>query len=264
MRIAVLSLAFLSATAMSLSSQTRPAPSVDPTVTAQGPRPLPGPVYETPGFTRAVANGTRTRTGAPGPKYWVQHPRYQIAATLDPIQNRVTGRETVVYVNHAPDALDRIAVHLRQNVFAPGVPRRQPVPITGGVTLSRVALDGRALVLEPRPAAVPITAPPEQPPQPGQYVVDGTVMWIPLGTPLKSGDSLRLEVNWSYSPAPAPADGREGHDGHVYFQGYWYPEIAVYDDVDGWVADPYLLEAELYMDHADYDVRLTVPRGWVV
>lgn len=264
MRIAVLSLAFLSATAMSLSSQTRPAPSVDPTVTAQGPRPLPGPVYETPGFTRAVANGTRTRTGAPGPKYWVQHPRYQIAATLDPIHNRVTGRETVVYVNHAPDALDRIAVHLRQNVFAPGVPRRQPVPITGGVTLSRVSLDGRALVLEPRPAAVPITAPPEQPPQPGQYVVDGTVMWIPLGTPLKSGDSLRLEVNWSYSPAPAPADGREGHDGHVYFQGYWYPEIAVYDDVDGWVADPYLLEAELYMDHADYDARLTVPRGWVV
>jgi len=249
---------------ISLAAQTRPAPSVDPAATAQGPRPLPGPIYETPGFTRAVTNGTRTRTGAPGPHYWVQHPRYQIAASLDPVRNRVTGRETVEYVNHSPDTLDRIAVHLRQNVFAPGVARRQPVPITGGVTLGRVAIDGRALVLEPRPAAVPITAPPEQPPQPGQYVVDGTVMWIPLGTALKSGDSLTLEVEWSYTPAPAPADGREGHDGHVYFQGYWYPEIAVYDDVDGWVADPYLLEAELYMDPADYDVRLTVPKGWVV
>ncbi|HZH40787.1 MAG TPA: M1 family metallopeptidase [Gemmatimonadales bacterium] len=264
MRIVSISLVFLAATAAALPAQTRPAPSVDPTATAQGPRPLPGPVYESPGFSRAVANGTRTRTGRPGPRYWVQHPRYQIAASLDPVRNRVSGRETVEYVNHAPDALDRIAVHLRQNVFAPGVPRRQQVPTTGGVTLSRVAVDGHALVLEPRPQAVPITAPPEQPPQPGQYVVDGTVMWIPLGTPLKSGDSLRLEVEWSYTPAPAPADGREGHDGHVYFQGYWYPEIAVYDDVDGWVADPYLLEAEFYMDPADYDVRLTVPKGWVV
>ena len=46
--------------------------------------------------------------------------------------------------------------------------------------------------------------------------------------------------------------------------GYWYPQVAVYDDVNGWVADPYLLEAEFYMDPADYDVRVTVPRGWVV
>lgn len=265
MRIVTIAIVSLTATAAGmLPAQTRPAPSVDPAATAQGPRPLPGPVYESPGFSRAVTNGTRTRTGTPGPKYWVQHPRYQIAASLDPLRNRVSGRETIEYVNHAPGALDRIAVHLRQNVFAPGVPRRQQVPTTGGVMLSRVAVDGHALVLEPRPQAVPITAPPEQPPQPGQYVVDGTVMWIPLGTPLPSGDSLRLEVDWSYAPAPAPADGREGHDGHVYFQGYWYPEIAVYDDVDGWVADPYLLEAEFYMDPADYDVRLTVPKGWVV
>ena len=46
--------------------------------------------------------------------------------------------------------------------------------------------------------------------------------------------------------------------------GYWYPQVAVYDDVNGWVADPYMLEAEFYMDPADYDVRVTMPRGWVV
>jgi hypothetical protein len=89
-------------------------------------------------------------------------------------------------------------------------------------------------------------------------------MWIPLAPPLLPGDSLRLEVAWSYTPPPAPADGREGHEDHVYFMGYWYPQIAVYDDVNGWVADPYLLEAEFYMDPADYAGRLTVPRGWVV
>jgi hypothetical protein len=46
--------------------------------------------------------------------------------------------------------------------------------------------------------------------------------------------------------------------------GYWYPQVAVYDDVNGWVTDPYLLEAEFYMDPADYDVRITVPHGWPV
>src|SRR3546814_1758623 len=29
-------------------------------------------------------------------------------------------------------------------------------------------------------------------------------------------------------------------------------------------SDPYLLEAEFYMDPADSDVSVTVPRGWVV
>ena len=227
-------------------AQTRVAPAVDPAATVAGPRPIPGPVYESAPFSRAVARGTRTRAGSPGPRYWVQHARYTIDATLDAARNRLEGEETVVYLNHSPDSLRQLAVHLRQNVFASGSPRREQVPITGGVTLSRVVVNGQPGAPEP------------------EYVVAGTVMWIRLATPLLPGDSLRLGVAWSYTPPPAPADGREGHEDHVYFMGYWYPQIAVYDDVDGWVADPYLLEAEFYMDPADYDVRLTVPRGWVV
>ena len=173
------------------------------------------------------------------------------------MRNRLTGSETVVYPNHSPDSLRVIAVYLRQNVFAPGVPRRDRVPITGGVTLGRVAVNGRPLTPE-------AAAQPDRLPEPGQFAVDGTVMWIALSRPLLPRDSLRLDVTWSYTPPPAPADGREGHEGHVYLMGYWYPQIAVYDDVDGWVTDPYLLEAELYMDPADYDVRVTVPQGWVV
>jgi hypothetical protein len=248
-----------------IRAQTRPAPAVDPAATASGPRPVPGPVYESAAFSRAVTRGSRTRVGIPGPHSWVQHARYTIDATLDVSRARLTGGETVVYQNHSPDSLRRLAVHLRQNVFAPGVARRQPVPITGGVTLGRVAVNGQEIVpTGDRNPAMPITAPPRRGPAAGQYAVDGTVLWIALPQPLLPGDSLRLQVAWSYTPPPAPADGREGHDGHVYFMGYWYPQIAVYDDVDGWVADPYLLEAEFYMDPADYDVRVTVPHGWVV
>jgi len=247
--------------AQDAAGQTRAAPPVDPT----GPRPIPSPVYESAAFSRAFARGTRTRSGVPGPAYWVQHPRYAITATLDPARARLDGRETVAYRNHSPDSLRQIAVYLRQNVFAAGSPRRDPAPITGGVTLGGVMVNGRAVLAAPPPnPAKPVTAPPRAGPAPDQYTVDGTVMWIALGHPLAPGDSLTLGCAWSYTPPPAPADGREGHDGHVFFMGYWYPQIAVYDDIDGWVTDPYLLEAEFYMDPADYDVRLTVPRGWVV
>jgi len=232
-----------------VAGQSVAAPVVDPAATVAGGRPIPGPVYETPDFSRAVARGTRTRTGLPGPRYWVQHARYRIDARLDVAASRLIGREQVTYLNHSPDTLRQLAVHLRQNVFAPGSARREPVPITGGVTLARVAAGGRVLSSARDGVG---------------YTVDGAVMWIRLPSPLLPGDSVSLEFSWSFTPPPSPSDGREGHEGHVWFLGYWYPQIAVYDDVHGWVADPYLNGAEFYMDPADYDVRITVPHGWVV
>jgi hypothetical protein len=249
------------------AAQTQPSVPLAPAATAAGGRPLPGPVYEIPGFTRAVERGTRTRNGRPGTDYWVQHARYSIDSRLDVITSRVSGHEHVVYLNNSPDTLRRIAVYLRQNAFAAGNPRRQAAPITGGVTLGAVVVEGQAIApLSNGVTAVPITAV-------GQtralarhgYTVDGTVMWIPLPSPLPPHDSANLEFSWSYVPPPSPSDGRQGREGHhVYFMGYWYPQVAVYDDVNGWVTDPYLLEAEFYMDPADYDVRVTVPHGWPV
>ncbi|HJQ52643.1 MAG TPA: M1 family metallopeptidase [Gemmatimonadaceae bacterium] len=197
----------------------------------------------------------------------MQHARYSIDAQLDSATDRVTGHERVVYLNNSPDTLRRLAIHLRQNAFAAGNPRRQAAPITGGVSLDRVVANGR--VVPPRPvgtSAVPITDVANQRlHDEGGYTVNGAVMWLPLASPLMPHDSVSLELGWSYVPPESPSDGRQGREGHrLYFMGYWYPQIAVYDDVHGWVADPYLLEAEFYMDHADYDVRLTVPRGWVI
>jgi len=256
----------LAAGRRSVCAQTLPSTAVDPAAAVRaGGRPLPGPLYESAAFTRAVQRGTRTRTGLPGPKAWVQHPRYDIDVRLDPAAGRVSGSERVVYRNFSPDTLRRLPVHLRQNVFAKGSPRNSAVPITGGIALSRVVVDGRAYTAEPpENPSLSVTESPPGAPDAGRYSVQGTVMWIALERPLVPGDSARLDMAWSYAPAPAPSDGREGHDGHVWFMGYWYPEIAVYDDVNGWVADPYLLEAEFYMDPADYDVRITVPHGWVV
>ncbi len=253
--------------AVPAAAQTQPSVPLAPATTAEGARPVPGSVYEIPGFTRAVERGTRVRTGSPGAAYWVQHARYSIQAQLNVATDRVSGHERVVYLNNSPDTLRRIAVYLRQNAFAAGSPRRQPAPITGGVTLTHVAVNGRVIAAQsPGVAGVPITHVGKRRASAGsEYTVDGTVMWIPLASPLLPHDSTALDFSWSYVPPPSPSDGRQGREGHhLYFMGYWYPQVAVYDDVNGWVTDPYLLEAEFYMDPADYDVRVTVPRGWPV
>jgi hypothetical protein len=242
-------------------AQTRPSVPLAPAATAEGGRPVPGPVYEIPGFTRAVDRGTRSRSGKPGAAYWVQHARYVIDAQLNVVTDRVSGHERVVYLNDSPDTLRRIAVYLRQNAFAAGSPRREEAPITGGVTLTTVKVDGRPLsALTPAAGAATAGATAAS-----GYRVEATVMWIDLARPLMPHDSTRLEFGWSYVPPPSPSDGRQGREGHhLYFMGYWYPQVAVYDDVNGWVTDPYVLEAEFYMDPADYDVRVTVPHGWPV
>src|SRR5690606_1488383 len=64
------------ALAAPVRAQTHAAPTVDPAATAGVGRPIPGPIFEIPGFTRAVESGSRTRSGGPGAKNWVQYARY--------------------------------------------------------------------------------------------------------------------------------------------------------------------------------------------
>ncbi|MEO6210485.1 MAG: M1 family metallopeptidase [Gemmatimonadaceae bacterium] len=243
------------AAAQSACAQTRRLTATH-TDSATGRRPIPGAVIVPPTFARAIANGTRTRSGEPGPHSWVQHVRYSIDASIDPATNTVTGTEHVVYLNNSPDTLAKLAVYLRQNVFRAESPRRDVAPITDGVKLARVVANGLTLVK--------LSTTDDEAERQAGYVVDATVMWVTLSTPLLPHDSATLDIAWSFIPALTPSDGREGRDDHLYLLGYWYPQVAVYDDVNGWVADPYLLEAEFYMDPADYDVRITAPRGWVV
>lgn len=213
------------------------------------PRPRPYPVTESPGFTRAVAQGTRTRTGLPGTRYWQQRAEYQLSATLDPATRLLTGQATVRYHNQSPDTLRAVFFHLYQNLFAPGAARNRPVPITGGMTLTRVSAQGGQI-------------PAEGPGRAG-YRVSGTILGVPLAEPLAPGGSVEFGFEWSYT---VPPDGgpRGGADGEVLFLSYWYPQVAVYDDVSGWQTDQYLGNAEFYMGYGDYDVAITVPQGWLI
>jgi hypothetical protein len=234
------------------------APS--PAITAQaGPaasapssaRPVPYPIAAPAGFQQAVERGTRTTTGRPGPRYWQQWTEYRLQAELDPATHRLKGRGTVRYINRSPDTLRTVFLHLYQNLFAPGALRNETTPLTAGMDLLRVVAAGQAMPLRP----VQDTA--------AGYATDATIMRLRPARPLLPGGTLELELQWAFA---VPEDGapRMGRDSSTYYLAYWYPQMAVYDDVVGWQIDPYLGNAEFYMGYADYDVAITVPAGWLV
>jgi hypothetical protein len=229
--------------------ESAPAPVAGPAAASE--RPIPYPVTEPAGFRRAVERGTRTRTGVPGPNYWQPYTRYQLEAELDPAQNRLTGRVVIRYTNNSPDTLRFLHLHLYQNLFAPDAIRNEQVPITGGMTIDRAAMGGQTLERFER-----------GPVRPG-YAVQGTIMRVRPTANVLPGQTVELEFAWHYTVNP---DGgpRGGQDGQVWYLAYWYPQMAVYDDVNGWQIDPYMGRSEFYMGYGDYDVALTVPEGWLI
>src|SRR6476661_5580290 len=221
----------------------QPAPvAVAPT------RPVPYPVFETRAFARAVDRGTRTRTGQPGPNYWQQFARYRIDAELVPTTSQVNGRETVRYFNRSPDTLRTVWIHLNQNLFAAGSPRSDATPVTAGTEILRVAAGGQALARRDTGTG---------------YSIHATLMRVGLPRAVAPSDSVDFDIAWAFQVPPDGAP-REGTTGDVFMVAYWYPQIAVYDDVTGWQIDPYLGNAEFYMDYADYDVNISLPQGWLV
>jgi hypothetical protein len=228
-------------------------PPVEPParVEPQRPRHAVRPVRLTHAFQRAVERGTRTLDGRPGPDYWQQRVEYRIEAELIPATAMVQGEQVVVYRNNSPDTLRSILLHLYQNAFSEGVQRVRQVPVTGGMTIRRVAVNN----VELRPGA---------PAGRGSYRMDGTLMWIDLAGPLAPGRSLELEVGWHFTVPPAGAP-RTGHsDNEAFVVAQWYPQVAVYDDLRGWHDRPYWTNGEFYLEYGDFEVLLTVPEGWVV
>jgi hypothetical protein len=96
-RLLLLPAAFVLVASVTGCTGTRSDPSTSPAPGTAGTSSrravLELPVSES--YERAVAQGTRTHAGAPGPKYWQQWADYKLEAELNPISKRVVGKGTI-------------------------------------------------------------------------------------------------------------------------------------------------------------------------
>ncbi|WP_412063048.1 M1 family metallopeptidase [Rubrivirga sp. IMCC45206] len=228
---------------------------------ASAQRVQPYPVMPPPQFEQAVANGTRTTTGEPGPNYWTNRADYAIDARLDEGTMTLSATGAITYHNASPDSLAFLVLKLRQSVHAPGVPRNRPVAVTGGMTLARMSVAGMDFEDASQaetPGAYGGTV------EPGEYAVQGTILTAALREPLAPGGSVEIGVDWSFVIPPHTGTYRQGTDGEVVYLGYWYPTVAVYDDVYGWHTDPYLGMGEHYLEFGDFRYSLDAPADMLV
>ena len=218
-------------------------------------RAIPPAVEPPPGFLQALDRGWRSTTGAPGEGYWQQETAYDIEARLDPESAQLDGTVRITYVNRAPLSLSSVMLHLHQNFHKEGVARNLPTEITGGVTLSRVSVEGMELADRSLDEG------------PGYQVVNGGLLQVRTPGPVAQGDTLRLEIDWSFTVPQEGMGARMGHsDKEIYMIAYWFPKMAVLDDQLGgnWDAEPFLGNGEFYDGFAEYTVAITVPEHWTV
>ena len=213
----------------------------------------PSGIYIARDFRQAIEQNTRTLDGRPGPAYWQNRAQYQIDVTVAPAEKSVQGKAQIRYTNHSPQELKRLNLKLIQNVHLPQAVRASWVDeryLTQGIFLSNIKVDGQPVAWDN--AAVHASS-------------DPTNAWLPLPQALPSGQSLLIELEWAFQLQTSRGSHREGMvDETAAFCAYWYPRIAVYDDLNGWDLVPHNMQAEFYNDFNDYEVTIRVPEGFIV
>ena len=90
---------------------------------------------------------------------------------------------------------------------------------------------------------------------------DRTVVEVSLDRSVKPGDTIKVQIGWS---ARVPRTfARTGVIGNFYFLAQWFPKLSVLEDT-GWNSHQFHASTEFYSDFGIYDVKLTVPSGWLV
>lgn len=209
---------------------------------------LPAQTLYTPrAVTHAYKVGARSLDGRPGPNYWQNHARYNIAIDLSPPARQVTGTEQITYFNESPDTLHTLLFRLILNIHKPGAPRAFPASedyLTSGVHVDSFVVNGA-----PRPW--------------GNDAQIFTLHGVRLPSALAPHDSVRVLLNWHYDLSKQ--SNREGMlDSTTAFLAYFYPRVDVYDDYDGWDGTAFTDMQEFYSDFNDYDVSVKVPANFIV
>lgn len=197
---------------------------------------------------KAIENGSRTNTGIPGERYFQNRSDYDIEVNFNPVTAEISGKETINYKNNSPDTLRFLVIRLYQNIFKAESHRQVDVnkeDLHSGVNIKNLTINGIAISTE-------------------KHNYYGTNLVVSIPSKQKPNSTIEVKVEWDVK-LPNTTQLRMGrYDSSSYFVAYWYPQIAVYDDIAGWSFESYTGITEFYNDYGDFDVRIKVPKNYVV
>jgi hypothetical protein len=206
-----------------------------------------------PLFYPAFGDEVRTAAGTPGPRYWQNEADYNIKATLDDVNQQISGEEQINYVNNSPEPLPFLWIQMDQNIYNTDSRGELTTPIGGG----RYANPGFEGGLTIKSISVNYQGREQK----IHYLINDTRMQIFLPAAMKPlGDSVKINIVYNFGIPERGTDrmGRlETENGWIYTIGQWYPRMCVFDNVVGWNALPYIGAGEFYLDYGNYDFSIT-------
>lgn len=188
--------------------------------------------------------------------YWQQQVNFKIEVTLNDAEHALDGFEKIEYINNSPDTLRFIWFHLWPNAYRTDKTAFSDQLLLNGRTdfyFSKREERGYINRLDFRVNNQ--LAETEDHPQ----HID--IIKVILPQPLTPGNKIELTTPFHVQ---LPKNfSRGGHVGQTYQVTQWYPKPAVYDRT-GWHPMPYLDQGEFYSEFGNYEVKVTVPKSYVV
>jgi hypothetical protein len=161
------------------------------------------------------------------------------------------GKESIIYFNNSKDTLDKIVFNLYQDIYRAGNSRDWDLgdkDISSGTEIKKLSIGSFQCDLSNQE----------------KFQRNGTKLIANSGLLLLPNDSVNIQFEWSVLiPKERPIRMGKYNDS-TYFLAYWYPQIAVYDDLDGWDMISYNGSVEFYNDFNDYQVNINLPDDFVV
>ena len=231
--------AILSIQALSAQPPSPPAPAPAPPLDAR---------HEAPGTT-SIAN-------------------YDIDVTLDPTTRTLTGSEIITWRNPGVIPAYSIRLHLYWNAFrntrSTWLKQRQLAgdDALGAAPEGDFGYTNITLLKQLNPDGSETDLPRFRHISPDdQNRDDRSLAAADLPVPVQPGETMRLKVTWT-GRFPRNFD-RTGAIGNYFFVSQWFPKLGVFGD-GGWTAHQFFANAEFFSDFGRYDVRMTVPSGYLV
>ncbi|MEN0052222.1 MAG: M1 family metallopeptidase [Mucilaginibacter sp.] len=191
--------------------------------------------------------GTRTITGEPGKNYWQNTASYTIKVNFNPQTRNLSGTVGIDYVNNSPDTLTQVQFKLYPNLYKKGVVRDMPVEavdLTDGVQIQSLSINNQLQDSAKRK-------------------IDGTNMVLHV-QPILPKQKTHFDIAYNYTLNQTSHIRTGQIDTGAFFIAYFFPRIAVYDDIDGWNQYPYLGSQEFYNDFGHFNAEITVPGNYQV